>query len=85
MYVNLYLYNTNSVCVCVCMCVCVCVRVCLSSIGGQTAGPIMTIGTNMRIKIGPTYGPERWAHWSHPSKQVLTGRAASTASSGCEP
>ena len=32
----LYLYNTNSVCVCVCVCVC------LSSIGGQTAGPIMT-------------------------------------------
>ena len=41
-------------------------------------------GTNMRIdlrmvptkKIGPTYGPEGWAHWSHPSKQVLSGRAA---------
>ena len=51
---NLYLYNTNSVCVCVC----------LSSIGGQTAGPIMTkFGTNMRIDLGmvPTkYWPHEW-------------------------
>ena len=49
---NLYLYNTNSVCVCVC----------LSSIGGQTAGPIMTkFGTHMRIDLGmvPT---KNWPH-----------------------
>ena len=38
-----YLYNTNYVCVCVC----------LSSIGGQTAGSIMTkFGTYMRIDMG---------------------------------
>ena len=31
----------------------VCVCVCLSSIGGQTAGPIMTkFGTHMRIDLG---------------------------------
>ena len=30
-----------------------CVCVCLSSIGGQTAGPIMTkFGTHMRIDLG---------------------------------
>ena len=49
---HLYLYNTNSVCVCVC----------LSSIGGQTAGPIMTtFGTHMRIDLGmvPT---KNWPH-----------------------
>ena len=55
------------VCVCVWVCVCVCVGgwvgvcvcgwvgvwVCLSSIGGQTAGPIMTkFGTYMRIDLG---------------------------------
>ena len=44
------------------MCVCVCV--CLSSIGGQTAGPIMTkFGTHMRIDLGmvPTkYWPHEW-------------------------
>ena len=37
---------------------CVCVSVCLSRIGGQTAGPIMTkFGTYMRIDLGmvPTY------------------------------
>ena len=40
------IYNTNYVC-------CVRVRVCLSSIGGQTAGPIMTkFGTHMRIDLG---------------------------------
>ena len=53
-----YYCNTNSVCVCVCVCVC------LSSIGGQTAGPIMTkFGTNMRIDLGmvPTkYWPHEW-------------------------
>ena len=52
--IYLYLYNTNSVCVCVC----------LSSIGGQTAGPIMTtFGTHMRIDLGmvPTkYWPHEW-------------------------
>ena len=41
-----------------------CVRVCLSSIGGQTAGPIMTkFGTHMRIDLGmvPTkYWPHEW-------------------------
>ena len=41
-----------------------CVCVCLSSIGGQTAGPIMTkFGTNMRIDMGmvPTkYWPHEW-------------------------
>ena len=45
---NLYLYNTNSVC--------------LSSIGGQTAGPIMTkFGTHMWIDLGmvPT---KNWPH-----------------------
>ena len=56
--VNLYLYNTNSVCLCVCVCVC------LSSIGGQTAGPIMTkFGTHMRIDLGivPTINwPHEW-------------------------
>ena len=42
-----------SVSVCECECVCVCVCVCLSSIGGQTAGPIMTkFGTHMRIDLG---------------------------------
>ena len=44
------------------MCVCVCV--CLSSIGGQTAVPIMTkFGTHMRIDLGmvPTkYWPHEW-------------------------
>ena len=57
-YIYLYLYNTNSVCLCVCVCVC------LSSIGGQTAGPIMTtFGTHMRIYLGmvPTkYWPHEW-------------------------
>ena len=52
--IYLSLYNTNSVCVCVC----------LSSIGGQTAGPIMTkFGTHMRIDLGmvPTkYWPHEW-------------------------
>ena len=42
----------------------VCVSVCLSSIGGQTAGPIMTkFGTHMRIDLGmvPTkYWPHEW-------------------------
>ena len=50
--IYLYLYNTNSVCVCVC----------LSSIGGQTAGPIMTkFGKHMRIDLGmvPT---NNWPH-----------------------
>ena len=41
-----------------------CVCVCLSSIGGQTAGPIMTtFGTHMRIYLGmvPTkYWPHEW-------------------------
>ena len=41
-----------------------CVSVCLSSIGGQTAGPIMTkFGTHMRIDLGmvPTkYWPHEW-------------------------
>ena len=41
-----------------------CVCVCLSSIGGQTAGPIMTkFGTHMRIDLGmvPTkYWPHEW-------------------------
>ena len=68
--------------------------VCLSSIGGQTAGPIMTkFGTYMRIdlgmvptkKKGPTYGPEGWAHWGHSSKRVLSWRAASNPSSDSEP
>ncbi len=62
---------------------------CLSSIGGQTAGPIMTkFGTYMRIdlgmvptkKKGPTYGPEGWAHWGHSSKRVLSWRATSSDS-----
>ena len=50
----IYHKSTNSVCVCVC----------LSSIGGQTAGPIMTkFGTHMRIDLGmvPTkYWPHEW-------------------------
>ena len=49
---SLYLYNTNSLCVCVY----------LSSIGGQTTGPIMTkFGTHMRIDLGmvPT---KNWPH-----------------------
>ena len=53
-YIYLYLYNTNSVCV----------SVCLSSIGGQTAGPIITkFGTHIRIDLGmvPTkYWPHEW-------------------------
>ena len=56
---HLYLYNTNSVCVCVRACeraserACVRACVCLSRIGGQTAGPIMTkFGTYMRIDLG---------------------------------
>ena len=52
MYIYLYLYNTNSVCVCVC----------LSSIGGQTTGPIMTkFGMQGRIDLGmvPT---KNWPH-----------------------
>ena len=47
---NQYLYNTHSVC--------------LSSIGGQTTGPIMTkFGTHMRIDLGmvPTINwPHEW-------------------------
>ena len=61
-HIYLYLYNTNSVCVCVCVRACVRVSVCLSSIGGQTAGPIMTkFGTHMRIDLGmvPT---KNWPH-----------------------
>ena len=52
----LYLYNTNSVCVCMC----------LSSIGGQTAGPIMTkFGTYMRIDLGMVPTKKKWSHvWS---------------------
>ena len=50
--------NTNSVCVCVC--------VCLSSIGGQTAGPIMTkFGTYMRIDLGMVSTKKKRSHvWS---------------------
>ena len=81
---------------CVCVSVRACVRACVrvSSIGGQTAGPIMTkFGTYMRIdmgmvptkKNGPTYGPEGWAHWSHSSKRVLSWRTASNPSSDSEP
>ena len=42
---NIYIYIIQILSVCVC--------VCLSSIGGQTAGPIMTkFGTHMRIDLG---------------------------------
>ena len=54
----IYIYNKNYVCLYVCLSVCVC----LSSIGGQTAGPIMTkFGTHMRIDLGmvPT---NNWPH-----------------------
>ena len=40
----------------------VCVCVCLSSIGGQTAGPIMTkLGTHMRIDLGMV-ATKNWSH-----------------------
>ena len=52
----IYIYIIQILCVCVC--------VCLSSIGGQTDGPIMTkFGTHMRIDLGmvPTkYWPHEW-------------------------
>ena len=57
MFSNLYLYNTNSVCVCVC----------LSSIGGQTAGPIMTkFGTYVHAdRPGNGSYQKKWSHvWS---------------------
>ena len=53
---KIYIYIIQILCVCVCVCVC------LSSIGGQTAGPIMTkFGTHMRIDLGmvPT---NNWPH-----------------------
>ena len=39
---------------------------CLSSIGGQTAGPIMTkFGTYMRIDLGMVPTKKKWSHvWS---------------------
>ena len=49
---GIYIYIIQILCVCVC----------LSSIGGQTAGPIMTkFGTHMRIDLGmvPT---NNWPH-----------------------
>ena len=51
-YIDIYIIQILSVCV----------SVCLSSIGGQTAGPIMTkFGTHMRIDLGmvPT---NNWPH-----------------------
>ena len=64
-------------CVCVFVCVCVCVRAracvracvhvwCVSSIGGQTAGPIMTkFGTYMRIDREWFLPKKKWSHiWS---------------------
>ena len=54
--------HTGSLLVYIIQILCVCV--CLSSIGGQTAGPIMTkFGTHMRIDLGmvPTkYWPHEW-------------------------
>ena len=45
--IDIYIIQILSVCVCMCVCVC------LSSIGGQTTGPIMTkFGTHMRIDLG---------------------------------
>ena len=56
MCLSIYIYIIQILCVCVC--------VCLSSIGGQTDGPIMTkFGTHMRIDLGmvPTkYWPHEW-------------------------
>ena len=67
---------------CVCVCVCVCVR--YRRPNGWTDHDQRwhvyadRSGNFSYQKIGPTYGPEGWAHWSHPSKQVHSGRAAST-------
>ena len=56
MHYTIYIYIIQILCVCVC--------VCLSSIGGQTARPIMTkFGTHMWIDLGmvPTkYWPHEW-------------------------
>ena len=54
----IYIYIIQILCVCVC--------VCLSSIGGQTAGPIMTkFGTYMRIDLGMVPTKKKWSHvWS---------------------
>ena len=69
-----------------------CVCVCLSRIGGQTAGPFMTkFGTYADRSGNGSYlkklvpRPEGWAHWDHSSKRVLGWRAASNRSSGSEP
>ena len=55
---HIYIYIIQILSVCLSVCVCVC----LSSIGGQTTGPIMTkFGTHMRIDLGmvPT---KNWPH-----------------------
>ena len=59
---TIYIYIIQILCVCVCVCVCMC----LSSIGGQTAGPIMTkFGTYMRIDLGMVPTKKKWSHvWS---------------------
>ena len=52
-HIVIYIYIIQIRCVCACACVRVRVCVCVSSIGGQTAGPIMTkFGTYMRIDMG---------------------------------
>ena len=87
-HLYIYIYIIQILCVCVC--------VCLSSIGGQTAGPIMTkfgtyilyadrSGNGSYLKKKVPYGPEGWAHWGHSSKRVLSWRAANNPSRGSEP
>ena len=52
----IYIYIIQIMCVCMC----------LSSIAGQTAGPIMTkFGTYMRIDLGMVPTKTKWSHvWS---------------------
>ncbi len=75
--INLYLYNTNSVCVCVCLSVTYRRPNCWTDhdqiwhVYADRSGN----GSYLK-KIGPTYGPEGWAHWGHSSKRVLSWRAA---------
>ena len=74
---------------------CACARACVSSIGGQTAGPIMTkFGTYMRIDLGmvptnkkkvPRMVRKGGLIGGHYSKRVLSWRAASNPSSDSEP
>ena len=70
-------------CVCVCVYVRACACVCLLTIGGQTAGPIITkLGTHnyediswsgSYLKLAPCIARKGWAHWAEASGDLASG------------